>query len=401
MFVCFFCVRFFSILDRNFARKSTTPRRRIRRRISSSSYEQDDIDIFEVDDTPPPTPPPQSSRSIFEGFPSSTSTTTTAAASLPPQPSRHILHRIQPSTSNATQASTSSAAATVNNSISQHHQPSTSNVTQASTSSAAANSSNASQQPSATVPTSASTAQSCDEHKLVTALSYAYASLVKLNNRESLLNNMRPDEVFTSRHTRIMNAISRHFMELSVSRILDFEIRDYVETIDVTNLSYIDRVRVFAAKLEIERNRHQVQQQRQSRLRSTLQHHAACPVCLEDVTPTMDPIYPDCGHVYCFKCLNEILDNRTTQNCCPNCRRFVLHRDDVNHVSFRFNAQNDPICRFCEAPFVDNPTDNDACYILNCGHAYHKRCLHFNRHNCIGCNVYTVGQPKKFFLHFR
>ncbi|KAH8245473.1 hypothetical protein KR032_010852, partial [Drosophila birchii] len=42
-----------------------------------------------------------------------------------------------------------------------------------------------------------------------------------------------------------------------------------------------------------------------------------CPICL---MPFDDPVITDCGHIYCFACLSELVSRSITYPRCPLCR---------------------------------------------------------------------------------
>lgn len=251
--------------------------------------------------------------------------------------------------------------------------------------------------------TSAPPPSQTDYQKLANALSFAYVTFIKMSTEERQLNNLGRGwglTIGSTQHRRVMTMIDRHFLDVSSSRLVDPEIVRYIGEVDTSKINNVDRVRMELVKIETERNRHQIQRDRRQRLRSKMTKHATCPICLENVSPQMGLVHPDCGHVLCASCMDRTFESPDTANACCNCRKLLANRDDFFNVNFQFNEHHDAICRFCEGPFELDPDDNNSCYVITCGHAYHKRCLSNNRVNCLACTAYMSTPAKKIFLNF-
>lgn len=255
------------------------------------------------------------------------------------------------------------------------------------------------------IPTANASANSSIEHKLACTLSLSYIYLVKMHNDEQQLNNLGHLgwglNITSFEHRKIMTMIDRHFRDYSMDRELDPEIIAYVAAkVDTSHMSSLDRIRMELVKLEAERNHHQVRNRRQKRLRGNMERHIACPVCMVDFTPQIDAVYPPCGHVACLKCCITILERPDLLSACSSCRGVIRNRDELEPIYFRFNSQNDVICRYCEVPFKIDASDDDMCHVLTCGHAFHKKCMLRVKTNCCACNAFIAGAGKVVFNHF-
>lgn len=241
-----------------------------------------------------------------------------------------------------------------------------------------------------------------DPLKLSSTLSQLYESFLHTHRENVMLNNVDGNQLInfgTIKHRHVMNEIGAHFMDNSPDRVVEPDIVQYLFSADVNKMNCFDRIRMHLIALEYERGRFHAQKMRLKRKRGgMLTDEMACPVCLLKIVPNVNVDILECGHVLCETCLNGILDNDNLRDACPVCRVNIDREEDMNRIHFKFNYDNEPICRYCEVPFRQN--DGSECMALACSHAFHENCLTQIDNNCCTCNNIIGGGRTHAFLHF-
>lgn len=241
-----------------------------------------------------------------------------------------------------------------------------------------------------------------DRFQLTSLITNLYTGFLAMFREEIRLNNVQTHTVLNYgalKHRRAMIEIDRFFADTSVSRTVDADLIRYVAECDPSKMNAIDRVRMHLISLEIDRTKIEGNRMRLKRKRGQgVDVHMACPVCLVSYDPDTVVIAPQCGHLICQTCVDNIFD-RMRENC-PACRR-VLDRDEMDRILLKFNHNDEPICRICDTPFSINDADVDWCNYFRCGHVYHKSCIATNDNVCTACNtVIGTGDLQHAYLNF-
>lgn len=243
-----------------------------------------------------------------------------------------------------------------------------------------------------------------DPFQTTDALSNAYDSFRKMRREELTLNNVDDRIVLntgTAKHRSMMAKIDRHFSDKSVNRIVDPELVRFATSADMTKMNSYDRIRMNLISIEIERNRVYVNKLRLKRKRGRIiMAQPSCPLCLTIYRPGDHVVTPDCGHLACEDCMNEIFDDENLRDSCPSCR-IDIEREDLERIYFKFNHDRDAICRYCDTPFREFDDGESCAQFLRCGHVYHKNCWQENDESCVACNnILGERNAKRAFLHF-
>lgn len=252
------------------------------------------------------------------------------------------------------------------------------------------------------VPAAPDDEQELDRYNLTWLNTQLYTGFRSLHCEEIRLNNLNDHAVLnygTLKHRKAMLEIDRFFTDNSVNRVVDPDLIRYIGECDQLKLNAFDRIRVNLVSLEIERGRVESHRLRLKRKRNHfLADQMACPICMIPFTPDSIVESPGCGHLVCRGCLHGHFDEMG--EFCPTCRRAV-DLDYIDRIFFKFNHQNEPICRFCDIPFRHNDADDDWCNFARCGHAFHKSCFALNDNACTACNtIIGNGAPQHAYINF-